>query len=136
MKKKFIVSENDIVPYLVELSKYINDNGIDIKPFPKVVLSRNSEYKNNPFGKTAYYDPIEKTITLFTIGRHIKDVLRSFAHELIHHNQNISGKLESSHIDSLKNPKYAEQDSHLKKMEEDAYLRGNMIFRQWEDSKK
>ena len=31
---------------------------------------------------------------------------------------------------------YAQTDDHLRKMEEDAYLRGNMTFRDWEDNYK
>ena len=31
---------------------------------------------------------------------------------------------------------YAQNDDHLRKMEEDAYLRGNMTFRDWEDNYK
>jgi hypothetical protein len=33
-------------------------------------------------------------------------------------------------------PNYAQNDKHLRKMEEDAYLRGNMLFRDWTDTRK
>jgi hypothetical protein len=31
---------------------------------------------------------------------------------------------------------YAQGNKHLRKMEMEAYLKGNMLFRDWEDSKK
>lgn len=105
-------------------------------PYPSVVVSSNQDNANDPFGKTAYYNPQDKSITLFVAGRHIKDVLRSYAHELIHHNQNLSGKFNSSNMESLSDPKYAQNDKYLLEMEKDAYLRGNILFRFWEDSMK
>ena len=34
-------------------------------------------------------------IVLYTEGRHPKDVVRSFAHEMIHHIQNLEDRLEN-----------------------------------------
>lgn len=130
------VSGQNIIPYLLNLSEYMQNSGINIMPYPKVVVSTSAEYANDPFGKTAYYDPMQKSVTLFVAGRHIKDVLRSYAHELIHHNQNISGMFDRSKINALSDPRYAENDKHLLNMEKDAYLRGNIAFRFWEDSMK
>lgn len=45
-------------------------------------------------GKTGYYDPNSMEIHIFTTGRHPKDILRSIAHELVHHMQNDKGELE------------------------------------------
>jgi predicted metalloprotease len=45
------------------------------------------------FGKTAYYEPNTQTIVLYTHGRHPKDIARSYAHEMIHHIQNLEGRL-------------------------------------------
>jgi len=130
------VSGQNIIPYLLSLSEYMQNSGIEIMPYPKIIVSNSVENATDPFGKTAYYDPQQRSVTLFISGRHIKDVLRSYAHELIHHNQNLSGMFEQSHIDSLQNPRYAENDKHLLNMEKDAYLRGNIAFRFWEDSMK
>jgi hypothetical protein len=44
-------------------------------------------------GKTAYYNPDTQTIVLYTHGRHPKDIARSYAHEMIHHIQNLEGRL-------------------------------------------
>jgi hypothetical protein len=127
---------HNILPYLLDLVKYMEYIGIPLSPMPKVVISSDSAYQTDPFGKTAYYNPHTKTVVLYTAGRHIKDVLRSFAHELIHHSQNITGMFDPSNIPSLNNPRYAQEDPHLRMMEEDAYLRGKMSFRAWEDQYK
>ena len=36
-----------------------------------------------------------KEIVLYVEGRHIKDIMRSFSHEMIHHHQNLEGRLNS-----------------------------------------
>jgi hypothetical protein len=136
ISKDIQVSENNILPYMLNLVEYMHNSGIKLIPYPKIIISSDTAYQNNPFGKTAYYDPSQKLIKIYVAGRHIKDVLRSIAHELIHHNQSITGMFDSSHLNALHDPQYAEKDDHLRKMEEDAYLRGNMCFRAWEDQYK
>lgn len=128
MKSSCVVSENNILPYIASLSEYMHNAGTKVKPFPKVKISKDTSYSKDPFGKTAYYDPELKEVVLFTEGRHIKDVLRSFAHEMVHHSDNLSAK-------GL-NEGYAQEDKHLRHLEERAYLIGNMRFRDWEDSIK
>jgi hypothetical protein len=79
-------------------------------------------------GKTAYYDPINKSITLYTYGRHPKDIVRSFSHEMIHHIQNLEGRLgDVSTTNTL-------EDDHINDLEKEANLRGTMTFRNWTDS--
>ena len=72
-------------------------------------------------------------VTVFTTGRHIKDIMRSVSHELTHHDQNCRGLLKN---DEDAQEGYAQKDPHLRKMEEDAFKRGNMIFRDFEDELK
>ena len=81
-------------------------------------------------GKTAYYDPDAMEVVLYVDGRHPKDVMRSLSHELVHHAQNCRGDFTSA--DST-GPGYAQEDPHLRKMEEEAYTKGNLIFRDFED---
>ena len=96
-----------------------------------VFLESDLDNYKNPLGKTAYYDPENTSITLFVDGRHPKDIMRSFSHELTHHAQNCAGQFENS---GPTQEGYAQRDPHLRKMEEDAYLRGNLVFRDWENS--
>ena len=84
-------------------------------------------------GKTAHYEPGTGHITVYVTGRHPKDVLRSLSHELVHHGQNCRG--EFGHTPDTA-PGYAQTDSHMRRMEEEAYSVGNLCFRDWEDSVK
>ena len=84
-------------------------------------------------GRTAHYHPGSFTITIYTDRRHIKDVLRSIAHELVHHDQNCNGAFEKPFESG---PGYAQKDDRMRELERDAYERGNMIFRDWEDTYK
>ena len=61
----------------------------DIKETPKLILREDKENAEGIFGRTAYYEPASQTVVLYTTNRHPKDICRSFAHELIHHIQNL-----------------------------------------------
>ena len=88
----------------------------------------------DPLGKTAYYNPDKMEITLFVDKRHVKDILRSLSHELVHHTQNCRGDFNNSKIAGEQG--YAQKDPHLREMEREAYELGNMCFRDWEDNYK
>ena len=105
----------------------------NIRTTPKVVLRKDIENGALTLGRTAYYDPNDLTIVLYTSNRHPKDILRSFAHELIHHVQNERGDL---HLGDSSDPQYAQNDEHLRKMEKEAYLQGNLLMRDFEDNFK
>jgi hypothetical protein len=81
-------------------------------------------------GKTAYYDPEAMEVVLYVDGRHPKDVMRSLSHELVHHAQNCRGDFTGQNNTGLG---YAQSDPHLRKMEREAYTKGNLIFRDFED---
>ena len=102
----------------------------DIQNTPKLVLKRDEENAQGIFGKTAYYNPADMSIVLYITNRHDKDICRSFAHELIHHVQNERGDLDMGDASS---PTYAQDEKHMRKMEMEAYLKGNLLFRDWED---
>ena len=105
----------------------------NIRTTPKVVLRQDQENGSKTLGRTAYYDPNDLTIVLYTTGRHPKDILRSFAHELIHHVQNERGDLN---LGDASDPQYAQNDEHLRNMEKEAYLEGNLLMRDFEDNFK
>jgi len=104
-----------------------------IQKAPKVFLRQDKENAKKLFGRTAYYDPNESTIVVFITDRHPKDILRSFCHELIHHVQNERGDLMKG--DAL-SPTYAQDDDHMREMEKEAYLEGNLLLRDFEDNFK
>ena len=104
----------------------------DIQNVPSLHLKQDEENAQGIFGKTAYYDPSNKSIVLYITNRHPKDICRSFAHELIHHVQNERGDLDKGGPNAH-SPTYAQDDKHMRKMEMEAYLKGNLLFRDWED---
>jgi acetylglutamate synthase len=117
-----------------KLYDYVKNNlkfDQDVKSVRLVSDLTNSE---DVLGKTAYYDPQNFEIVLYCDGRHLKDILRSFSHELIHHSQNCNGAFSEPSVASQDG--YAQKDPHLRNMEKDAYLNGNMLFRDWEDELK
>jgi hypothetical protein len=105
----------------------------NIRNTPKLILRQDAENGELTLGRTAYYDPNNLTIVLYTSNRHPKDILRSFAHELIHHVQNERGDL---HLGDASDPQYAQNDEHMRKMEKEAYLQGNLLMRDFEDNFK
>jgi hypothetical protein len=97
-----------------------------------IQLVSDAENAKDPFGKTAYYDPNQMKVTVFVDKRHVKDILRSISHELVHHKQNCQGKLYSPAGEG-----YAQNDPHLREMEAEAYLEGNgFLVRDFEDQLK
>lgn len=98
-----------------------------------VYLTSDLKNANNPLGKTGYYDQNTKTIVIFTDNRLFKDILRSISHELIHHAQACRGDLNDLQDASVG---YAQKDPHMRKMEAEAYLKGNLNLRDYEDEIK
>jgi hypothetical protein len=100
---------------------------------PSLFLVSDSENAQMPLGKTAHYDPNSMEVTVYTDKRHPKDILRSLSHELVHHKQNCDGQFDQM---QEMGEGYAQNNKHLRSMEEEAYLEGNMCFRDWEDTHK
>ena len=101
----------------------------------KLFLQRDLKNANNFLGKTAHYDPKREIIVLYISNRHPKDILRSFSHELVHHAQNCRGEFNKQLMGDT-NIGYAQENPHLRSMESEAYEKGNMCFRDWEDTLK
>ena len=118
-------------PLLKKFVFFAKDNLKFEKP-PRLFLKQDSENQKCALGKTAHYDPQERAVTLYISGRHPKDIIRSFAHELVHHCQNERGDLAPEKMKTM-TKNYAQENDHMRKMEQEAYLMGNMCFRDWED---
>ena len=119
----------NFTPYIGSLTKYMIDNGLKLDPYPKIQMVHDDiDNGMDLFGKTAYFLPSENIVVLFTYGRHPKDILRSYAHELVHVHQNNEGRLENYGTTNVN------QDDHLEQIEREAYETGNIMFRSWTDS--
>ena len=122
-------SEIDYKQMIQDLTDYMIEKGRNIEPLPKVeFVDGDTENAKEFLGKTAYYDPNTQTIVLYTEGRHPKDIVRSFSHEMVHHTQFLEDRLED--IQTTDTTK----DDNLDQIEQEANLVGTMTFRNWTDS--
>ena len=122
---------DELRPLLKKFIVFAKDN-LSFKRPPKLFLKQDTANQKCMLGKTAHYDPQKMAITLYVSGRHPKDILRSFSHELVHHCQNERGDLAPEKMKTM-NKNYAQENDHMRKMEKEAYLMGSMCFRDWED---
>ena len=119
----------DYMQMISDLTNHMLEQGRNIEPLPQLVIKNgDSENAKNFFGRTAYYDPNTQTIVLYTEGRHPKDIVRSYAHEMVHHTQNLEGRIGNIQTTDTT------ADKELDAIEREAYLKGNMMFRNWTDS--
>jgi predicted nucleotidyltransferase len=123
--------EQELEPYIVELVDFMVKQGLNVTPAPRIEFVEDEENAKVTLGRTAYYDPNNKVITLYITRRHPKDVLRSFAHEMIHHMQNLEGRLEN-----MSGTTNVNEDDYLADIESEAYNNGNMLFRAWENDRE
>ena len=118
-------------PLLLEISKFMINQGMEIQPLPKVqFIDDDTNNAQDILGTTACYGPQSKSIVLYTLNRHPKDILRSFCHEMVHHEQNMKGTLGDIRTQNTT------EDPHLDRIEREAYEKGNIMFRNWEDNYK
>jgi hypothetical protein len=120
----------ELKPYLASLTQYMVNSGMELAPLPKVIFKNDETNAEDVLARTAHYDPNNNSITLFISKRHPKDILRSYAHEMIHHNQNLENRLNNITTTNIN------EDDYLKEIEREAYEKGNMIFRGWENNYK
>lgn len=133
MIKNDKATETETRRLIGDLCEFLRDR-FDMQDEVSVEFLEDEENASDPFGKTAFYDPSKKCISIYVTNRHPKDILRSFAHEFVHHVQNCDGKLKDPSQDF--GAGYAQKDGELRSIEKEAFLKGNMAFRDWEDFRK
>ena len=122
-------SEFDYTKHIDSLNDYMVKNKMNVSPLPKVTfIDDDVENANDVMGKTAYYDPNKREIVLYTLLRHPKDILRSYAHEMIHHIQNLEDRLGNITTTNTT------EDDNLTAIEKEAYTDGNLTFRKWTET--
>lgn len=131
------ISHDELKKYMKELYDYALSKLTKIDRDPKVAFKKDKANAEDILGKTGYYDPDKEKIVLFVTDRHPKDILRSFAHELVHHEQKCRGADKDIDMSvTSTDPSYALHNEGLREMEREAFERGNVIFRDWCDTKK
>lgn len=86
------------------------ENALDIKNLPKVkfVFDRRWATNLHSFGR---YRNEKRDVTVYMKNRNMADILRTLAHELVHHKQNELGKLKP---DSGKTGSDIENEANVK----------------------
>ena len=67
-------------------------------------------------------------LILFTSNRHIKDILRSYCHEIVHHHQNLEN---GDYLRRIYKGVDLGDSPELEEIEAEAYLKGNLLFRKF-----
>lgn len=120
-------NNNDYKKYLKSLGDFMAKKGFTVLPLPKVILDNSDQ--DPILGYTGYFDTEKKGVRLFIKDRKMKDLLRTWAHELIHYKQDKDGIIEKS---GYKGDRVGE-DKALMRLESEAFLKGNIAFRMWTD---
>ena len=127
-------NNNHLQAMLEDYYPYVKERlGFNVDP--SISFAKDEENSKNPLGKTGYYNPNTYDVVVYTSGRHVKDVMRSLSHELVHHAQNCRGDFGGSSSVAGEQG-YAQNDEHLRSMESEAYEQGSLIFRDREDGVK
>ena len=100
---------------------------------PSISFVSDQDNASKVLGKTAFYDPNTLSVVIYTDGRHPKDMLRSISHELVHHTQNCQGGFDQK---PDVGEGYFQNDRNMREFEREAYEKGNMCFREWEETHK
>ena len=124
-----IHNNNSFKDLTYQLYKHMADKYEVLKNNKPKFIINNKQQSTHILGPTANYNPMNQTITVYSFGRHPKDMLRSFAHEVIHHVQNCEGRLTNGST----HEGYALDDPNMSEIEREAYEQGNMCFREFED---
>jgi len=124
---------HDILKSLIKQFMPFAQDQIGFENPPRLFLRQDSKNATNPLGKTAFYDPEQRSVTLYISNRHPKDILRSLGHELVHHKQNCDGQFDD--VGEM-GEGYAQTNPHLRKMEQEANMKGSMCLRDFEDTLK
>lgn len=131
LNENYTFNENiNCEEYINELLDHYKQLYPEIETWPDIEYIDDEDNAKDFFGKTAYYDPNNLTVALYINGRHPKDIVRSFSHELIHHIQKMENRLNNYTTTNVN------EDDHLEKIEKEAYEKGNIIFRKWENNLK
>lgn len=105
---------------------------LSLQSFPQVIFKHDKNNGSNPLGKTGFYSPEDKKVVIFITKRHLKDILRSLGHEMVHYKQDCEGRFNNASFQEG----YAQSDGYLRKIEEEAYSVGSFLVRDFEDLKR
>lgn len=114
--------------WIQKINDFLKNSGFKIEPLPEVIIDDSKNDPSDLLIKTGWYDCNASRICLRISNRHLKDVLRSYCHELVHHHQNLEN------IDYFKRVWKGGrlvENPELEQIEAEAYLKGNLNFRKF-----
>lgn len=118
--------------HIVAITRFAaNNEGWDIKPYPKVMFSRDND-PDDITAPTGHYRPDQNIIMLYVNGRSVKDCINTIAHELRHRHQDVTGQLDPEKLGESTN--YTNGNDYLKEIEHDAFTYGNVLRRKYTES--
>jgi hypothetical protein len=127
--------DNETRELAKDLVKFIQAE-LDLKSIPKISFRFDHENAKKHLAVTGHFEEGADSVVVYAADRHPKDILRSLAHEMYHHYQKEKGELGGDKTKGTEDPNYVVHDDYLRKIEQDAFGYGNIIFRKWEASKK
>jgi len=122
MKVKEILTEGmakrDTYKILLDFIKFAAED-LELKSLPKFDFVFNSKrsVEHKSFGG---YMPGAKHITITVLNRHINDVCRTLAHEMVHYSQDLKNELDDDDAGTTGSPQ-----------ENEANARAAVIMRNW-----
>ena len=72
------MNAEELAPYISGLEDWFRDRDVQIDPLPEIIFD-DTNSPTDIFAPTGFYDADTKTITVYVNGRHIKDIMRTFA---------------------------------------------------------
>ena len=112
------MSKKDTFSILIEFIRFAADH-LELDKLPKFDFKFDTErsLQHKSFGG---YSPDEKHITITVLNRHVMDVCRTLAHELVHFKQDLDNQLEDPNAGATGSPQ-----------ENEANAEAAVIMRNW-----
>ena len=112
------LGKRDTYPILLDFIKFAAEH-LDLNSLPKFdfVFDSKKSVEHKSFGG---YQPGNEHITITVKNRHIMDVCRTLAHELVHYSQDLKQELEDDEAGSTGSPQ-----------ENEANAQAAVIMRNW-----
>lgn len=124
-------SKQTVSFWIDKINDYIRSTGFQIDPLPEIVLAGEDEQRNSSSDvliSTGGYVPEASMLVLYTDNRHVKDILRSYCHEIVHHHQNLEN---GDYLRRIYKGVDLDDSPELEEIEAEAYLKGNLLFRKF-----
>lgn len=132
----FVNIRMDFFDYKSQIDEFFRQNGMPVDPVPQVNIDWTKNGRLDPFISTGNFSHQTNTITLYVDNRQVKDILRTYAHELVHACQFHRDPETFQQIVSSGDSETITGNGPTEELESEAYAIGNVMFRKWTESQK